>query len=107
MKALLEAPDGAAAVQRQGGAADPFPGSPRVATQAQVSGEDAGAAAGRRGGDAQLGISDAKIAGVPQLHLARGERDLQGRHVLEQALLAIAELPAAREQGLFEDVAAL
>src|SRR3954466_8885258 len=96
MEALLEAPDGAPAVQRQGRAADPFGHLPGVAAQPKARCHDPRLAASDRCRDPDVDVADAQGAGVPALQVAGPERDLEPDHVLEEALLAVAELSAAR-----------
>src|ERR1700694_5171763 len=96
MRASLETPDGAPAVEEQGGAADPLEGAARGAPQAK--GRCANAAWGAILGqaDPDVGVGDADRARAPDLRVPPAQRDLQGDHVLEQAFGALAQLAAAR-----------
>src|SRR6266436_6053870 len=96
MRASLEPPDGAPAVEGQGGAADPLDRAARVAPQAKVRCADAarGTIPGRA--DPDVGAGDVDRARAPDLRVPPAQGDLQPDHVLEQALGALAQLPAAR-----------
>src|SRR6267378_7722935 len=95
MRASLEPPDGAPAVEGQGGAADRLDRAAGVPPQAKVSGENAapGAILGRA--DPDVGAGDPDRARAPDVRVPPAEGDLQRDHVLEEALGALAQLAAA------------
>src|SRR5258705_10719736 len=92
MGASVEPPDGALAVERQGGVAEAMHGSAAVAAEAQARVPDSGLSSG----DPEVRAGDAKRARVPSLDIAPGQRDVQPRHLREQPALALGELSAAR-----------
>src|SRR5947208_10940002 len=96
MRASLEPPDGAPAIEGQGGAADPLDRVGGVAPQSKVRGENAapGATLGRA--DPDVGAGDLDRARAPALRVPLAEGDLERDHVLEEALGALAQLAAAR-----------
>src|SRR6267378_6764563 len=96
MRASLKTPDGAPAVEGQGGAADPLDRAARVAPQAKV--RCANAAPGSIPGlaDPDVGVGDADRARAPDLRFPPAQGDLQRDDVLEQALGTLALLAAAR-----------
>src|SRR3954469_2702524 len=96
MNASLELPDGALAVQRQGGAADLLNRFASVAPKPEPCGEDSGRRAARGGGDAKLHLVRPQASRLPPLDVVPGEGDLQRDHVLEQPFAALAQLPASR-----------
>src|ERR1700730_75709 len=96
MNASLETPDGAPAVEEQGGAADPLDRAARVAPQAEARCANAAWGATLRQADPDVGVGDADRARAPDLRVPPAQRDLQGDHVLEQAFGALAQLAAAR-----------
>src|SRR6266403_1285802 len=92
MRASLKTPDGAPAVEGQGGAADPLDRAARVAPQAKV--RCANAAPGFILGlaDPDVGVGDADRARAPDLRFPPAQGDLQRDDVLEQALGTLAQL---------------
>src|SRR6267378_7395410 len=96
MRASLETPDGAPAVEEQGGAADPLDRAARVAPQAKVRCANAARRAILGQADPDVRVGDADRARAPDLRVPLAQHDLQRDHVLEQAFGALAQLAAAR-----------